>query len=87
PIALPVASNWRTQPDTPGVAAAADLAWRAYFTDPALQALIETALENNRDLRVALLRTEEARAAFRIQRAQQAPMVGVGAQQIRAGLP
>ena len=87
PIALPVASNWRTQPDTPGVAAAADLAWREYFTDPALQALIETALENNRDLRVAVLRTEEARAAFRIQRAQQAPMVGVGAQQIRAGLP
>jgi NodT family efflux transporter outer membrane factor (OMF) lipoprotein len=87
PIALPVASNWRTQPDTPGVAAAADLAWREYFTDPALQALIETALENNRDLRVALLRTEEARAAFRIQRAQQAPMVGVGAQHIRTGLP
>ncbi|MGE4404947.1 efflux transporter outer membrane subunit [Pseudomonas sp.] len=87
PIALPVASDWPIQPNMTGTVAAAELSWREYFTDPALQTLIETALNNNRDLRVAALRTEEARAAFRIQRAQQAPMVGVGAQQIRAGLP
>jgi len=87
PIALPVASDWPTQPGRTGTVAAAELTWRKYFTDPALQTLIETALENNRDLRVAVLRTEEARAAFRIQRAQQMPMVGVGAQRIRAGLP
>ena len=87
PIAPPVASNWPKQPDTPGVAAASELTWREYFTDPALQALMETALENNRDLRAAALRTEEARAAFHIQCAQQAPMDGVGAQQTRAGLP
>ncbi|PMD03433.1 RND transporter [Citrobacter freundii] len=82
-----VASSWPTLPDTPGGTLAVKLSWREYFTDPQLQKLIETALEHNQDLRVATLRTEEMRAAFRIQRAQQAPMIGVGMQQIRAGLP
>jgi NodT family efflux transporter outer membrane factor (OMF) lipoprotein len=88
PVSPPVASSWPTPSAAPDATArASELPWRDYFADPALQALIDTALNNNRDLRVAVLRTEEARAAFRIQRAQQAPMVGVGAQQIRAGLP
>ena len=50
-------------------AAAADLDWHDFFDDPRLQSLISLALENNRDLRVATLRVEEARAQYRIQRA------------------
>src|SRR5690606_28601089 len=47
---------------------ARDLGWRQYFKDPVLSKLIETALANNRDMRVAVLRVEEARAALNLQR-------------------
>ena len=46
---------------TPGVATA-DVGWRDFFTDPLLQRLIEMSLANNRDLRVAALNVEAARA-------------------------
>jgi multidrug efflux system outer membrane protein len=65
-------------------AAAASADWQDYFTDPRLQRLIETALANNRDLRVAALAIEQARAQFQIQRAAQWPSVGVGATASRA---
>lgn len=58
--------------------AAADVGWREVFTDPRLQAVIELALENNRDLRLAALNVEATRAQYRIQRASQLP--GLGAQ-------
>ena len=62
---LPVPEVWpgHLESSTEG-AHAGELAWQAYFTDPLLQRLIETALENNRDLRLAALRVEEASAAF-----------------------
>ncbi|MBP9955904.1 MAG: RND transporter, partial [Pseudomonas sp.] len=58
---LPVPEAWPAHlgSGTDG-AHAGELAWQAYFTDPLLQRLIETALENNRDLRLAALRVEEA---------------------------
>lgn len=49
--------------------------WRAYFTDPALNHLIEMALANNRDLRTATLRIQEARALYGIQFAERLPSV------------
>ncbi len=49
--------------------------WRAYFTEPALRALIEAALANNRDLRVATLRIEEARGLYGVARADRLPSV------------
>jgi len=55
--------------------AAADMAWQDYFADPRLQRLIEIALEHNRDLRVAMLNVEQARALLQIQRAEQFPGV------------
>lgn len=57
--------------------AAPSLAWRDYFTDAQLQQLIELALANNRDLRVATLNLEKARAQFQIQRSAQFPQVSV----------
>ena len=59
--------------------ATSDIGWRAFFTDPLLQDLISQALNNNRDLRVAALNVEAARAQFRIQRAELLPTVGIGA--------
>ncbi len=47
----------------------ADIQWRAMFGDARLQRLIEIALSENRDLRVATLQAQEARAQFRIARA------------------
>lgn len=51
--------------------------WQDLFTDPRLKRLITLALKENRDLRVAALRVEEARAQYRIQRAEQWPSLSV----------
>lgn len=74
----PVAAQW------PGPAvsaaanpAAAELAWQDFFTDATLRRLIDTALVNNRDLRVAVLNIEQARAQLGIKRADQFPSVGL----------
>lgn len=63
---------------------AQEIGWRAFFRDPRLQQLIAVSLENNRDLRTAVLRIEEARAQYRIQRADRLPSLGVGASATRA---
>ncbi|HXI85895.1 MAG TPA: efflux transporter outer membrane subunit [Parvularculaceae bacterium] len=49
--------------------------WRDVFTDPKLQALIEAALQNNRDLRVATLNVEKARALYHVQRSELVPSI------------
>lgn len=62
----------------------ADLGWRDFFTDPALQQLIATALDNNRDLRQSALAVESYQAQYRIQRSALLPSVsgtGSGAKQ------
>lgn len=63
------------------------LHWRQFFTDPALRQLIDMALEHNRDLRAALLRVEEARAAYGIQRSERMPDVSLGGQGVRSRMP
>jgi outer membrane protein, multidrug efflux system len=62
----------------------ADSGWREFFGDPRLQALIEAALANNRDLRTAALRIEEARAQYRIVAADVLPTVAGTASGSRA---
>ena len=52
--------------------------YRDIFRDPRLQALIEQALVNNRDLAVAAANIAAAREQVRIQRAQQLPQVDAG---------
>ncbi|CAM3916798.1 AdeC/AdeK/OprM family multidrug efflux complex outer membrane factor [Paracidovorax anthurii] len=59
----------------PAGAAAADIDWRQFFADDRLRALIALALDHNRDLRVAVLNIEQARAQYRIQDAQTLPAV------------
>lgn len=51
----------------------ADLGWRELFTDPHLQALIDSALVRNTDLRTAALRVEQAEAALKIARLSYVP--------------
>ncbi len=64
-----------------------DAGWREFLPDARLQALIAAALENNRDLRLAALRIEEARALYRIQSADLLPNVGVGTSGTRTRTP
>jgi multidrug efflux system outer membrane protein len=66
---------------------AVDTGWREFFPDGRLQALIASALDNNRDLRTAALRIEEARAAYRITRADRLPNLNAGLTGTRARTP
>lgn len=59
--------------DSPATEATALPDWQAYFPDPALHTLIEAALANNRDMRIALARVEEARALAGVARADRFP--------------
>ncbi|KVC50948.1 multidrug transporter [Burkholderia ubonensis] len=77
--AAPVPSSYAPVDGAPSAAQPSSPAllddWRAYFTDPALQAWIDAALANNRDLRVAAGRVEEARALYGVQRADRLPSI------------
>ncbi|MDA8128183.1 MAG: efflux transporter outer membrane subunit [Betaproteobacteria bacterium] len=72
--------------DLPATAAALP-DWQAYFPDPALHTLIETALANNRDMRIALARVEEARALAGVARADRFPTLEGQADASRSRTP
>ncbi len=60
--------------------AAPDIPWQEFFTDSKLQQVIGLALTHNRDLRIAALTVERARALYNIQRGELLPSVNaVGA--------
>src|SRR6185295_17311974 len=78
--AAPVAAAFPHAPAASDAAAASELPWQDYFAgDARLRELIELALRNNRDLRVAVLNIEVARAQVDVRRADRFPTVGVGA--------
>jgi outer membrane protein, multidrug efflux system len=64
---------------TAGAPLAAELKWADFFSDDNLRQIIEMALRNNRDLRMAALNVEKVQALFRIQRAEQFPTVNASA--------
>ena len=66
--------------------AAADIDWQRFFADPRLKRLIELSLASNRDLRVAVLDIEQARAIHQIRRADELPSIGIGASASRAAV-
>ncbi len=89
----PVPAAWPEGPAFPGTAEdsgappAVEMSWRQFFTDARLQGLIERALENNRDLRVATLNVERARAMYRIQRNELLPVVQASGSGYRQRVP
>lgn len=90
----PIAADWPIPPggegvrtDTATATPAASVGWRQFFLDEELQQLIALALENNRNLRTAILNIEAARAQYNIQRAELAPSVGAGASGVRQRTP
>ncbi|WP_085583783.1 MULTISPECIES: efflux transporter outer membrane subunit [unclassified Pseudomonas] len=74
----PVADHWRGQSAQAGTAIN-ELSWQTFIVDPQLRGLITTALDNNRSLRQTLLDIEQARAQYRIQRADRVPGLNAGA--------
>lgn len=74
-------------PDAAESGAAADIEWRTFFADAKLRGLIELALTNNRDLRVAVLNIEQARAQYRVQDAQTLPTVNAAGSGTAARTP
>lgn len=98
----PVAAAWKVDgagspraaaDAAPGAAAdaapsaAADIGWRDFYAEPALRRLIDRALEHNRDLRIAILNIEAARAQYGIRRADELPTLGAGASASRQRVP
>ena len=84
--AAPVTATW---PDSAGAQieggiAAADLPWQQFVHDAQLRELIAMAIENNRDLRVAVQNIEQARAQYQIRSADQFPTVGASASGTRS---
>jgi multidrug efflux system outer membrane protein len=71
---FPSGAAYKSVPES-GTVAAGDLGWRDFLRDARLQRLVEIALADNRDLRVAMLNVEIARAQSRIQRAALFPQI------------
>lgn len=75
----PIPAQWPTAAVASPAEAGTVVGWRSFFRDARLTEVIEQALANNRDLRVAALNVDKARALYRVQRAEQLPSVAVGA--------
>ena len=80
--AAPVAPSFteaKAKTETPAeTRSAADIEWKSFFKDARLQRLIQLALDNNRDLRVAILNIEKSRASMQLARADEFPTVNAG---------
>jgi multidrug efflux system outer membrane protein len=83
-VGSPVPENF---PGNAGGSVSADIAWKKFFTDPRLKRLVSIGLDNNRDLRIAALNVEQARAQYGISRSQLFPTVVAGASGSRSRTP
>ncbi len=90
--AAPVPAEWPsgpayTQGGMTNAPALPDLRWQEFFTDEKLQQVIGMALTNNRDLRIAALNVERARAFYGIARSELLPVVNAKGIGSRARVP
>ncbi|WP_279361831.1 efflux transporter outer membrane subunit [Xanthomonas sacchari] len=85
--AAPVPADLAAVDAAPATGAATDTLampdWQQVFLDPRLRQTIALALQNNRDLRVAVLSIDKARAQYRLQRAAQLPSFDANASMSR----
>jgi len=87
PEQLPQGEAYQESQTASGTVNISELSWHDFFADEQLQVIINIALENNRDLRLAALNVERARAMYGIQRAELFPAVnaaGSGGKQQRS---
>ena len=86
--ALPVPDTFAAADSVLAAArSATEVGWREFFSDPKLREVIDAALTNNRDLRVAALNIERARGLYGIREADTLPTVAVGASQTAQRVP
>ena len=89
----PIPAAWPQGPAYPQTGPASDNAtmaeipWRDFYIEPQLQKVIATALENNRDLRLAALNVKRAQAMYGIQRAELFPALDATAGAARSHTP
>jgi len=88
----PVPDNWPA--DAAGASGTASpdvsldqIGWRDFFTDPRLQRLVEIALENNRNLRIAVLNVAASEAQFRVERGNLFPAISATGAGLAERLP
>src|SRR6218665_702166 len=81
--AAPVPASYALAAADAPPGAASLLPWQDYFADPRLRQLLDIALTNNRDLRVAMLNVEQTRAQFQLRRADLYPGVDLNAKASR----
>jgi multidrug efflux system outer membrane protein len=74
---LDVPAAYRFQQENPGAESIADLGWWEVYRDKQLQGILQAALENNRDIKIAAARVAEARAQVGVSRLDQFPRVDV----------
>jgi multidrug efflux system outer membrane protein len=79
--ANPTPTSFPTGPAYPAAPAAdvAPVGWRDFFSDPKLKRVIEEALAENRDLRIAVANIAAARAQYHVQRAALLPTIAANA--------
>lgn len=70
-----IPTSFQHKEDTTNIA---DIQWRDYFVDPLLHELIDTAIENNIDLQIALQRIENSRSSVRSATGALMPTMGLG---------
>jgi len=75
PADLPAPAQYRDVLSAQQATSFADVGWADTFNDPELRPLLETALKNNLDLRIALARVEEYRGYSRIARSYFGPEI------------
>ncbi|MFU7136084.1 efflux transporter outer membrane subunit [Pseudomonas paraeruginosa] len=85
--AAPVADSWSGAAAQRQGAAIDTLDWKSFIVDAELRRLVDMALDNNRSLRQALLDIEQARAQYRIQRADRVPGLDASASGSRQRQP
>jgi multidrug efflux system outer membrane protein len=86
----PVPSEWPTSAQTNAIdsnSTALEIKWQDFFVDEKLQKIIELAIANNRDLRIAALNIEKTRAIYGIQRAELLPKVNASATASKERVP
>lgn len=81
---IPVKSQWTKDGQRKN---AADIEWQSFFSDATLKQLVALSLQNNRDLKVAALNIESARAQYRIERSALFPTIEASGSQTSSHLP
>jgi multidrug efflux system outer membrane protein len=89
-----IGSAWLTgtaysaaHPKPSGEVPASDIVWQAFFSDPQLREMIDIALKNNRNLRVAALNVEKSQAQYRIQRGGLFPSINANGSETAEHVP